>query len=337
MSKLVDKEIKKNNNDIKDENDPIQDSDVVEDEPEKKNIVPETQDMVESSKSIEEKEDKQVLEIHKIEEEEPVVQEETLILEEEEPTPEEKKPVPEKEDFVIARRYSKALRFQHWGNLLLMLILMITGIEIFLGKFPLGGLEFTQNLHVWSGLTVFTLSFVIYTFIILKDRHVKEIIPMPRDFLDLAMILLCAVGILDDSRYPHYDRYNPETKEYVNQYHPTQKLLATGNYIMLFLIAMSGFALYKEILPTKWISLGYIGDFFMTPIINLGIPMRFFHFIIFAYFLGGVTIHFYFTVLPQNRGRLRGMALGREEIPLSYNHTHEMAKIEIKADQSEPS
>lgn len=223
--------------------------------------------------------------------------------------------IDETTDVYVAKRYSKIQRFQHWGNLILMLTLFITGLEIYLGNYPLLGYELTQDIHVWAGLFVFILSFFIYAIIIVKEKKVKEIIPMPRDFFDIFLIVGCAIGILDDDKYPHYDYYNPEKGKYINKYHPTQKFLATINFVMLFFIAMSGFALYGKVIPDSWGMLVDVGNSVMNPIIDLGLELRFFHFAVFAYFTLSTMIHFYFTMLPQNRQRLKGMATGYQRIP----------------------
>jgi len=227
------------------------------------------------------------------------------------------KTIEETEDLIIAKRYSRIQRTQHWGNVILMIILFLTGLEIYSGIY-VGGAKFTQTIHIWAGLLVFILSWIIYTFIIIGERKITEIIPSPRDFLDVVLIMGCAFGILSDEKYPHYDFYDAEKGKYINKYHPTQKFLATINYIMLFFIAMSGFALYGYIAPGNWTFFANIGDWFMTPLINWGIPIRFFHFLVFAYFLMSTMIHFYFTMLPQNRERLRGMATGTQKIPKAH-------------------
>ncbi|MHA2502223.1 MAG: cytochrome b/b6 domain-containing protein [Candidatus Kariarchaeaceae archaeon] len=218
------------------------------------------------------------------------------------------------EEYLVVKRYSSIQRVQHWGNVILMILLGVTGIEISQGKFPLGGMLFTQQLHLWAGLLVFILSWILYTFIIAVEGRVREILPTPRDVLDLFIILGCGIGLISDEHYPHYDFYDKDKGKHINKYHPTQKFLAVLNYIMLFMIAMSGFALYGKVAPGNWTFFVSIGDAIMNPLLDLGLPLRFFHFLVFAYFLVSTSIHFYFTVLPQNRQRLWGMLTGRQKI-----------------------
>jgi cytochrome b subunit of formate dehydrogenase len=217
--------------------------------------------------------------------------------------------------YVIAYRYTTLHRIQHLVNLVVMNLLFITGLEIFLGKFPFGGFELTHNVNVFLGFFIAYWSVYTYLVIVASEKKLREIIPTPRDLLDLAIILLCAVNILPDSKYPHYDFYDPVKKKYAMKYHPTQKLLGFGNLIMLIVISISGFALYEQVSPGTIGIVGTTATDILNPILDLfGITLRFLHFLIFAYFLMSTTIHVYFTMLPENRGRLHGMMIGGEKI-----------------------
>lgn len=215
---------------------------------------------------------------------------------------------------IIARRYSKKIRIQHWGNSLAMLLFMLTGTEIYLQQYPFGGYDFTQTLHIYLGVFIVFWSVILYPIFVTMDKKWHTIIPTPKDIVDLVLILGVAFKILNESKYPKYDFYDPNTKKYVAKYHPTQKLLATGNFVFLIFIAITGFALLEAILPGMFFGVGEISMNMIQPILDLGIDLRFLHFVIFLYFAFGTAVHFYFTQLPQNRGRLSGMITGREPI-----------------------
>ncbi|MHA2029196.1 MAG: cytochrome b/b6 domain-containing protein [Candidatus Kariarchaeaceae archaeon] len=226
-------------------------------------------------------------------------------------------------DYIVAYRYNSAQRVQHLVNLILMNIFFITGLEIYMGNYPIGGYKFTQNLHVVLGLFIVYWSVYLYLVILIKEKKFGDIIPTPRDILDLCIILMCALRILPDSKYPHYDFYDPAKRKYVMKYHPTQKLLATANFVMLIFISITGFALYEQISPG---TLGILGTTCMNiinPIVDLGLPLRFLHFAIFVYFFCSTSIHVYFTLLKENRGRLHGMMIGGERIYVEGKNPYE--------------
>ncbi len=230
-------------------------------------------------------------------------------------TPQQQQIANQDKKFVIAYRYTTPHRVQHLVNLICMNLFFVTGLEISLAKYPFGGYEFTQNLHVYLGFFIVYWSIYVYFVIMAFEKKLKELIPTPRDVLDLVIILLCATKILPDSKYPHYDFYDPVKKKYVMKYHPTQKLLAFGNLVMLVFISITGFALYEQVSPGTIGMIGTLSADFVTPFIDfVGITLRFLHFAIFVYFLMGTTIHVYFTLLPENRGRLHGMMIGGEKI-----------------------
>jgi Ni,Fe-hydrogenase I cytochrome b subunit len=214
---------------------------------------------------------------------------------------------------IVAKRYTLLQRTQHWGNSLIMGIFFITGFEILLKKFFTGDSGTTQLIHVYSGYYIMVWSVILYVFVILWEKKLKDIIPTPRDILDLGLILLCGLGLIDDKWYPHYDYYNPMTKKYHNKYHPVQKFLAFGNFFMLVFIGITGFALLGEINPG---SDGF-GDLIytaLTPLIDMGWDLRFTHFLVFIYFLMSTAMHTYFALLKSNRGRFQGMVGGKEHI-----------------------
>ena len=219
-------------------------------------------------------------------------------------------------DYIIqATRYTFLQRIQHWVNLIVMLILFATGLEIFAKVIVYRDFVFTQDLHLQMGYFIFYWGVVIYIFMLIASKKFKHVIPLPRDFIDLVLIVGCALRIFKDCRYPHYDFYCPEKKKYIMKYHPTQKLLAAGNLGALVLIGITGFALYKEISPSSTGLFVDVATLIAAPFLELGLNLRVAHFILFVYFVTSTSIHFYFAVLLKvNRGRLRGMILGKEKL-----------------------
>ncbi len=220
----------------------------------------------------------------------------------------------EGEKFIYAKRYSFLARIQHWVNVVLMILFMFTGYEIFAKQFLVGDFQNTQSIHITMGYIIFFWSILFYLSILLGEGKIRTIIPTPRDVLDLILIIGCATGILDDSKYPHYDYYDPVNKRYHMKYHPTQKFLSFANLIMLMIIGVTGFAMYKDINPLQESLLADVSYEMMQPIIELGINLRLIHFIVFMYFIISTSLHFYFTILKDNRSRFAGMVIGTEKI-----------------------
>lgn len=230
----------------------------------------------------------------------------------------EKFPGKEHYAYITAKRYGVTHRLLHWVNMFSMMIFFTTGFEIHYSNFPLGGHNFTQDLHVFLGIFIILWSVFLYIIYHIVEGKLHEIIPTPRDFLDMAIIMGCALRILPDSKYPHYDFYDPVLQVYVMKYHPTQKLLAFGNFVMLIFMGFTGFALYENLQPGKLGVIGTGSKAIVNPVIDfVGIQLRFLHFFIFLYFFVGTSIHVYFTLLPSNRRRLKGMIGGYENIPTS--------------------
>lgn len=227
-----------------------------------------------------------------------------------------------KKRFIKARRYSIFHATQHWGNMLLMVLFFFTGLEIAFGKHLIGDYLFTKSFHLVIGYIIMFWSIVYYAFVIYWDKNLYEVIPTPRDILDLLLIFFCAIGILDDKHYPHYDFYDPIRKRYVMKYHPVQKFLAFFNFWALIFIGITGFALYDQINPGQNF-FGELGALIMSPFItiidDLGLNIRFIHYLIFIYFGLGTSIHAYFALKKVNRSRFIAMLKKYEHIELEYD------------------
>ncbi len=245
------------------------------------------------------------------------------------------------EFYLYATRYTLLQRLHHWANLYVMLVLFATGLEIFNKKFIYKDFIYTQELHIKMAYAVFYIGIVIYVLMLVATKKYKHVIPLPTDIINLILILACGLKIMKECNYyPHYDFYNPEKKKYVMKYHPTQKLLATGNFGALLLIGISGFALLKDINPNATGLLIDAAVIIAAPFVELGVDLRLTHFILFSYFVMSTSIHFYFAVLLKaNRGRLRGMILGKEKLhfsdpkflPYLKDHTNPSIKDQIKS------
>lgn len=213
-------------------------------------------------------------------------------------------------------RYNNLQRLHHWVHVIVMILFFLTGFELFIRVYFIEDYFFTRVLHFLLGIFAGFWDIIFFGAILIGYRKINEIIPYPRDFLDIAIIVLCAIGILPDEKYPTYDFYDLEKKKYVMKYHPLQKLLTVSNVIMIFLMGVTGIVLAEEVVPGSTGVLSILG-LFAIPFQVFKIDIRFIHFGVYLYFLFTTFIHFYFAVIPQNRHRLKGMATGKEKIRIT--------------------
>jgi len=227
-----------------------------------------------------------------------------------------KKDKSESFEVLSVERYTKSHRLHHWVHVGSMVLFLFTGFEIAIKVYFFGTTyQLTRTLHYILGIFVGGWDLIFYVAILIKDKKLLEIIPTPREILDLFIIALCAFKILPDSKYPHYDFYILEEKKYIMKYHPAQKLLALMNLVVIFLMGVTGIALAEQLAPGSTGILAVLA-LLVSPLQALNLNIRFLHFLMFVYFLVSTMVHFYFAIIPQNRQRLRGMLTGKEEIPI---------------------
>lgn len=223
----------------------------------------------------------------------------------------------ETEQILSVERYKRSQRIHHWIHVVLMIIFLFTGLELFLGMYFLGDYSDTRLFHVIFGVFIGFWDLIVFPAIVIRFKKYGELIPTPRDFLDMFIIFLCYIRILPDSKYPHYDYYNVDKKKYIMKYHPAQKVLSLSNLIAIFGMGVTGVVLSEQSNAGHVPSI--IVDIFNLILLPLGwfaIDIRLVHFLIFLYFLTTTMVHFYFAIIPQNRERLRGMITGKEKIHL---------------------
>jgi cytochrome b subunit of formate dehydrogenase len=220
--------------------------------------------------------------------------------------------------FIKVQRYNKAQRLHHWVHVFSMIIFFTTGLELVIKMYFIGDYMFTRSLHYSLGIFIGLWDLIFFVSVVLIEREVHQLIPTPRDFLDLVIILLCALRILPDSKYPHYDYYIVEKEEYIMKYHPAQKLLSLTNLLAIFMMGVTGIALAEELSPGSTMILSVL-TIFLLPFQIFYLDVRFIHFLIYIYFVGSTMVHFYFAIIPANRNRLRGMITGKEHIEIKEN------------------
>ena len=232
-----------------------------------------------------------------------------------------KQEIPEGYEIITVERYNRSHRLHHWGHVFAMLAFFFTGLELFIGMHFIGDYIFTRSFHFILGIFLGVWDLLYFPYILMRDKKLLEIIPTPRDFLDLFIITLCYIKILPDSKYPHHDFYILEDKKYVMKYHSGQKVLSIVSTFVIFAMGVTGIVLAENISPgaAGFYLPGFvieISKLLVSPLSFLSIDLRLIHFFGYIYFVLTTLIHFFLAVIPQNRNRLRGIVTGREKLQI---------------------
>ncbi len=229
---------------------------------------------------------------------------------------------------VEAKRYGAGDRLHHWVHALCMSLFIYTGMELYLGEEVLLERSFISDFHLALGIFIASWDFVYYLlFLLLYNRHIKHMIPTPRDIWELILIVLCTLGFLDDEEYyPHHNLYDEKRGIYVKKFHPGQKLLYSADLLVMLIIGSTGL----ELAGNDAGILGFVtvinGPIFFAMELVFGMTgtaaIRRAHFLLFIYFTCTTLLHAYMAVIPQNYSGVRGMILGTEKLKAS-SHSKE--------------
>jgi len=222
-------------------------------------------------------------------------------------------------EIITVERYNRSQRLHHWVHVISMLTFFFTGLELFIQMYFIGDYFFTRAFHFTLGIFIGAWDLVYFPYILIKYNKLREIIPTPRDFLDLFIITLCYVKLLPDSKYPHHDFYILEEEKYVMKYHPGQKILSVTNILAIFAMGVTGIVLAENVVPgaASFFVPGFVIAIFsllVSPLQLLSINLRLVHFLGYLYFILTTLLHFYLAIIPSNLNRLRGIITGKEKL-----------------------
>lgn len=196
-------------------------------------------------------------------------------------------------------RYDIVTRASHWIHTAAMILLVITGLQVFTGIAFTD--SFTVPFHValgWILLAALVMEILAYLF---HPRELLLAIPTPSDIKRWVTITLNFMGLTE--KYPAYHVYSKSKKEYLNKWHPVLKFMIWGDMFFVIVIALTGFALYYP--ASNPLA-------FLAKYLDLG-TIRLIHFISFIYFLLVLIPHGYLALNPANRGILKSMITGWDE------------------------
>lgn len=225
---------------------------------------------------------------------------------------------PEGYEIITVERYNRSQRIHHWVHVISMVTFFFTGLELFLQMYFIGDYFATRSFHFMAGIFIGSWDLLFFV----KTENLREIIPTPRDFLDLIIITLCYIKILPDSKYPHHDFYILEEKKYVMKYHPGQKILSTTNILAILGMGITGIVLAESVSPgaAGFFVPGFVIEIFsilVIPFQLLFIDLRLIHFLGYLYFILTTLLHFYLAIIPSNRNRIRGIVTGKEKLRIA--------------------
>ncbi|MFW5965592.1 MAG: cytochrome b/b6 domain-containing protein [Halodesulfurarchaeum sp.] len=214
-------------------------------------------------------------------------------------------------------RHSIGTRLFHWSQVILMLVLVLTGFAIWSGVYgPLdmgiwGGYYVAFGLHMWAGILIVAVSLVLFPYYhIVADHH--DILP---DRADLTLSVNVVLALLGRREYPpnyHKARrtWDRRAKEWMTG-HPAQKMYFWAISALIVLVALTGFASYSimAVDPPGWIvSLGFLANSMSLE------ALKQVHFVLAAVITAMVLMHAYFPALPGNWDMLKSMVTGDMEI-----------------------
>ncbi len=211
-------------------------------------------------------------------------------------------------------RHSLGSRFAHWAQVLMMAILAFTGFAIWSGIYgPMDigiwdGYYVSFGLHMWAGILILAVTLVLFPFYhVFVDGH-RQLAELS-DIVLAINVGLAFIGLRDYPPNYHEGRRAWDTKrKHWMVGHPAQKAYFWWISIFLGIMALTGFAMYREMAldPPGWIAtLGFLaGPLALETLKQI-------HFVLAAVMVAMVLFHAYFAVIPSNWDFFRSMVFGK--------------------------
>ncbi|MDR5657571.1 cytochrome b/b6 domain-containing protein [Halodesulfurarchaeum sp. HSR-GB] len=202
----------------------------------------------------------------------------------------------------------------HWSLVVLMTLVTLTGLSKWLGVYgPLdigiwGGYNPAFLVHVWSGVLLAVVAFLLYPFYSIYVDG-KSVLLTRKQLQEQIVIALAFLGLA--SYIPGYKKarrsYDAENEEWIG-HHPTQTAFWYATWLFVGILTLTGFALWAALAsdPAWWIAaLGFMESWFAFETI-----LRI-HLVSTAIIVASVAMHAYFPLMPSNHDLLFSMIHGR--------------------------
>jgi cytochrome b subunit of formate dehydrogenase len=203
---------------------------------------------------------------------------------------------------LVVERYTVGDRIAHTVHVISMLVLIITGLKIYLG-WDFMSFHTARGLHMIAVPFLLAVNWILIPYNIFSEGHglmgkishfINTYIFLPKD----AKRLAGTIGnfFSKGSHYPAFTIYDEAEGHYETKLHPLMKILIPIEGLALVLIALSGIVLYKLDwslfgLPiASWI-LTAAG--FISPLFNLSALefLRLLHLLMTYWFIFEIVVH----------------------------------------------
>lgn len=213
-------------------------------------------------------------------------------------------------------RHSLGNRISHWLQVILFTLLLWTGLAIWTGNYAVldalgssiwGGYYIAFGIHMWAGILGLAVTFVIFPYYyIVADDH-RQLLEMA-DIQVGAAVIPAFLGLRKYLPYYHDARraYDEDEEDWM-AHHPAQKSFFWWFAIFFGVLALTGFAMFREMTaePSWWIdALGFLSAFFAFELLKQ------IHLVLAFVTTAMVVFHIYFAVLPGNWDILKSMFVG---------------------------
>ncbi len=202
----------------------------------------------------------------------------------------------------------------HWSLVVLMVLVAWTGIAKWLGVYTFletgiwGGYNPAFLVHVWAGIFLAVVAFILYPYYSLIVDGKRALITREQ-IQEQIVIVLAFLGLA--SYIPGYKKarrsYDAENEEGI-AHHPTQTAFWYVTWLFVGLLTLTGFALWSSLAtdPAWWVSaLGFMeGWFAYETVLRI-------HLIATFWVLAAVALHAYFPLMPSNHDMLFSMIHGK--------------------------
>lgn len=152
---------------------------------------------------------------------------------------------------VVVERYTPTDRIAHTVHAITMLVLIITGLKIYMG-WEFMSFHTARGLHMIMVPFLLAVNWILIPYNIFSEGHgftgkithfIDNYIFLPKDAARLGGVI--GNFFSKGSHYPAFSIYDEETGHYKTKLHPLMKILIPIEGLALFLIAVSGVVLYN--------------------------------------------------------------------------------------------
>ena len=145
-------------------------------------------------------------------------------------------------DKLVVTRHSTLERLAHYTNIVSLALLLGTGFIIYLGL-PYLAYSDAYAIHIISAAVFISINWIVVPYSAFINGNLSGYIFWPADAKRLWGIMK---NFFTGSEYPPYSIYDTGRRRFVNRLHPVDKLLLYSHYLALFVITLTGIAMYTN-------------------------------------------------------------------------------------------